>query len=154
MMPVSWKSLKYPIIRYLKSTMPSSVAPQTPFFGNSNEVVMKKIALFVFNGDPMCFIHVLLNALDMDQKGYDAKIVIEGAATKLIPELEMKSNPLHQLWEKAKSQGLVEGVCKACSNKMETISAVKNLGLPLLEDVLGHPGMARFRNAGFEIITF
>ena len=33
---------------------------------------MKKIALFVFNGDPMCFIHVLLNALDMKQKEYDA----------------------------------------------------------------------------------
>ena len=26
---------------------------------------MKKIALFVFNGDPMCFIHVLLNALGL-----------------------------------------------------------------------------------------
>ena len=26
---------------------------------------MKKNALFVFNGDPMCFIHVLLNAPDM-----------------------------------------------------------------------------------------
>jgi len=26
--------------------------------------------------------------------------------------------------------------------------------LLLLEDVLGHPGMARFRDAGFEIITF
>jgi hypothetical protein len=29
---------------------------------------MKKIALFVFNGDPMCFIHVLLNALDMKER--------------------------------------------------------------------------------------
>jgi hypothetical protein len=27
---------------------------------------MKKFALFVFNGDPICFIHVLLNALDMN----------------------------------------------------------------------------------------
>ncbi len=51
---------------------------------------MKKIALFVFNGDPMCFIHVLLNAL----------------------------------------------------------------GLPLLEDMLGHPAMARYHEAGYEIITF
>jgi hypothetical protein len=32
---------------------------------------MKKIALFVFKGDPMCFIHVFLNALDMKDKGYD-----------------------------------------------------------------------------------
>jgi hypothetical protein len=37
---------------------------------------------------------------------------------------------------------------------METISEAKTQGLPLLEDVLGHPGMARFRDAGFEIITF
>ncbi len=47
---------------------------------------MKKMALFVFNGDPMCFIHVLLNALDMNEKGYEAKIIVEGAATKLIRE--------------------------------------------------------------------
>ena len=65
---------------------------------------MKKIALFVFNGDPMCFIHVLLNALDMGQKGYETKIIIEGAATKLIPELEKKGHPLHQLWKQAKSK--------------------------------------------------
>ena len=26
---------------------------------------MKKVALFAFNGDSMCFIHVLLNALDL-----------------------------------------------------------------------------------------
>ena len=115
---------------------------------------MKKFALFVFNGDPMCFIHVLLNAIDMSEKGHEAKIIIEGAATKLIPELEKKANPLHQLWKKARAKGLVEGVCKACSNKMETIGEVKTLGLPLLEDVLGHPGMARYRDAGFEIITF
>jgi hypothetical protein len=115
---------------------------------------MKKFALFVFNGDPMCFIHVLLNAIDMSEKGHEAKIIIEGAATKLIPELEKKANPLHQLWKNAQEKGLVEGVCKACSNKMETIGAVKTLGLPLLEDVLGHPGMARYRDAGFEIITF
>jgi hypothetical protein len=36
---------------------------------------MKKAALFVFNGDPMCFIHVLLNALDMKEKGYEVKTI-------------------------------------------------------------------------------
>ena len=115
---------------------------------------MKKCVLFVFNDDPMCFIHVLLNAHEMSEKGYEAKIVIEGAATKLISELEKKGNPLHQLWKKARSKGLVEGVCKACSNKMETIREAKAQGLPLLEDMLGHPGMARYLEAGFEIITF
>ena len=32
---------------------------------------MKKVVLFAFNGDFMCFIHVLLNALDMHEKGYE-----------------------------------------------------------------------------------
>jgi hypothetical protein len=31
---------------------------------------MKKVALFAFNGEPMCFVHVLLNALDMKEKDY------------------------------------------------------------------------------------
>jgi len=33
-------------------------------------------------------------------------------------------------------------------------SEAKTQGLTLLEDMLGHPGMARYRDAGFEIITF
>ncbi len=115
---------------------------------------MKKIALFVFNGDPMCFIHVLLNALDMRDKGYDGKIVIEGAATKLIPELAKEKNPLHKLWEKAKSAGLIEGVCKACSNKMGSLKAAQDQGLALLDEMTGHPSMAGYHDAGFEIITF
>ena len=115
---------------------------------------MKKMALFVFNGDPMCFIHVLLNALDMKEKGYEAKIIIEGAATKLIPELAKKDHPLYKLWKKALGEGLVDGVCKACSNKMGTRKASQNQKLALLDDMAGHPGMTRYRDDGFEIISF
>ena len=39
---------------------------------------MKKVAMFVFNGSPMCFVHVLLNALDMHARGDDVHIVMEG----------------------------------------------------------------------------
>jgi len=115
---------------------------------------MKKFALFVFNGDPMCFIHVLLNALDMKEKGYDGKIIIEGSATKLLPELAKSDNPLHKLWEKVKEAGLVDGVCKACSNKLGTLEAAKKQGLTLLDEMSGHPSMARYRDEGFEIISF
>ena len=115
---------------------------------------MKKFALFVFNGDPMCFIHVLLNALDMKEKGYDGKIIIEGSATKLLPELAKSDNPLHKLWEKVKEAGLVDGVCKACSNKLETLEAAKKQGLTLLDEMSGHPSMARYRDEGFEVISF
>ena len=58
---------------------------------------MKKVVLFAFNGELMCFVHVLLNALEMKTKGYEVKIVIEGSATRLIPEIAKEGNPMHQL---------------------------------------------------------
>jgi len=115
---------------------------------------MKKVALFVFNGDPMCFIHVLLNALDMNAKGYTAKVVVEGAATRLIPELAKPDNPLNGLWEKTKTAGLIAGVCKACAGKMDTLDAVKDQGLELLADMNGHPSMSGYLQDGFEVISF
>jgi hypothetical protein len=115
---------------------------------------MKKFALFVFNGDPMCFIHVLLNALDMKTKGDEAKIIIEGASVKMIPELVKSGNPLNGLWKKNLEAGLVEGVCKACSSKLGTLEAAKEQGLTLLDDMSGHPGMSAYRDKGYEIITF
>ena len=115
---------------------------------------MKKVVLFVFNGDPMCFIHVLLNVLDMADRGYESRIVIEGAATKLIPELEKQDSPLHKLWEDVKNKSLIAGICRACANKMGTIDQAKSLGLTLLDDMSGHPGIARYREQGYEVVTF
>ncbi|EAT15481.1 DsrE family protein [Desulfuromonas acetoxidans] len=115
---------------------------------------MKKIALFVFNGEAMCFIHVLLNALDLQEKGYDAKIIVEGAAVKLIPQFIEEGSPLKPLWQKCLQAGVVEGVCKACSAKLGTLAAAQEQDLTLLDDMAGHPGMAGYRDQGFEIITF
>jgi len=115
---------------------------------------MRKFALFVFNGDPLCFIHVLLNALDMKAKGHDTKIIIEGASVKLIPELAKSEMPLNGLWKKTLEAGLVAGVCKACSNKLGTLEAAKEQGLTILDDMSGHPSMVAYREEGYEIITF
>lgn len=115
---------------------------------------MEKFALFVFNGDPMCFIHVLLNALDMKSKGHMAVIILEGASVKLIPELVKATHPLNRLWQKALDQGLVEGVCKACSNNLGVLESAKENGLKLLDSMSGHPSMADYKGNQFTIITF
>ncbi|MBW1893963.1 MAG: DsrE family protein [Deltaproteobacteria bacterium] len=115
---------------------------------------MKKIALFVFNSDPMCFIHVLLNAKDWNDRGHEAKIVVEGTATKLIPELGREENPMHKLWEKAKQAGLIAGACRACSAKIGVLDDVKSQDIELLEGIAGHPSMAQYQEEGFEVITF
>lgn len=115
---------------------------------------MKKIALFVFNGDPLCFIHVLLNALEMKEKKHEPKIILEGGSVKLIPELVKADNPLNKLWEKVVAKDLVEGVCKACSNKLGTLEDAKKQGLKLLDNMSGHPAISKYIDNGFEIITF
>ncbi len=102
----------------------------------------------------MCFIHVLLNALDMKAKGDEAKIIIEGAAVKLLPKLAEPGNPLNGLWKKTLEASLVEGVCKACSSKLGTLEAAKGQRLTLLDDMSGHPSMSVYRDKGYEIITF
>jgi hypothetical protein len=115
---------------------------------------VKKTALFVFNGDPMCFIHVLLNALDLHAKGHEARIVVEGAATQLLPQVAEDNHPLYPLWTRCLAAGLVAGVCHACANKMDTLEAAKDQQLPLLADMNGHPSMSAFMDAGFTLITF
>jgi hypothetical protein len=115
---------------------------------------MKKFALFVFNGDPMCFVHVLLNALDMKEKGHAPRIILEGASVKLLPELVNAANPLNKLWTGVLDQDLVVGVCKACSNKLGTLKDAEKQGLTLLGDMSGHPSMVEYRSNDFELITF
>ena len=115
---------------------------------------MKKVVLFAFNGDKMCFIHVLLNALDMKEKGYEVKIVVEGSATKLVPEMAKEGDFLNPLYEKAKAAGLFTVVCKACSAKMKVLEAVEKAGLPLGGTLKGHPSMSEYLDQGYQLVTF
>lgn len=115
---------------------------------------MQKAVLFAFRDDPMCFVHVLLTALDMSAKGMEAGIVLEGAATKLVEIIAKPAHPLHQLYAQAKGKGLFFGACKACSVKLGALEAVEAEGLPLLDDMSGHPSMAAYMQRGFSVITF
>lgn len=114
----------------------------------------KRVALVAFNGEPMCFVHVLLNALDMDEKNYAVKIVIEGSATKLVNELTNAENPFAKLYSKVQKKGLIDAVCKACAAKMGALEGVEAQGLPLAGEMLGHPSLAHYIEQGYEIITF
>jgi hypothetical protein len=115
---------------------------------------MDRCALFVFNPDLMCFVHVLLNALDMQQRGVVPAIVMEGAATRLVLDLDPQGHPLHSLWQRVKTEGLVAGVCRACAGKTGSIAAAQEQGLPLLEELSGHPSMAAFRQQGYTLLIF
>jgi hypothetical protein len=117
---------------------------------------MKQFCLFAFQGEIMCFAHVLLNALDMQDKGYNVKIVIEGSSTTLIKTFhdQKEKAPFFNLYAKVKDLKLIDAVCKACATKMGSIEEVKAENLPIVGDMNGHPSMSKYIDAGYEIITF
>ncbi len=117
-------------------------------------LVNEKIALFGFNGEALCFVHVLLNALDMKERGNSPLIVVEGASVKALAEVAKEGHPFHQLYTKARQAGLFAGACKACSAKMGVLDDIKALGMPLLADMNGHPSMGAYMEQGYRIITF
>jgi len=115
---------------------------------------MKKIALFAYNGDIMCFSHVMLYARDFHHKGYGVKVIIEGAATGLIRKLSVPDSPFASLYQELKDNLLIEGVCQACSTKMGTLEDARKQGLPIIGELNGHPSLERYMKAGFDVFTF
>lgn len=114
----------------------------------------QRVVLVAFQGEAMCFAHVLLNALDMEERGFEVKVVIEGTATRLIAELADPAKPFAGLYAKLKDRGLVDCVCQACAAKMGALDAAKEQGLPICGEMNGHPSLARYIEDGYRVITF
>ena len=114
----------------------------------------RKVVLFAFNGEPMCFVHALLNAKDLHGAGVHVRLIIEGSATALVQELASPERPFHKLYIEIREAGLIDGVCKACGAKMGALQAAETQGLRLLDEMAGHPSLRRYLDAGYEIITF
>ncbi|MBN1124239.1 MAG: DsrE family protein [Sedimentisphaerales bacterium] len=115
---------------------------------------MNKVVLVAFLGEPMCFVHVLLNALDMKDKGFDVKIIIEGSACKLVKTLDEPGAAFGDLYRKVRDANLIDCVCRACASKMEAAEAAQSQGLRLEGEMSGHPSLARYIADGYQIITF
>lgn len=98
----------------------------------------------------MCFIHVLINALDLHEKGVDTKIIVEGEAVKLIKVLEEEENSMYL---EVKELGLFDSICKACSAQMGVLEYNEKVGIPIKGNAKGHPAMFDYIDDGYEIIT-
>jgi hypothetical protein len=114
----------------------------------------RKIAIFAFNGEPMCFGHALLNLMDMRDRGYDAIMVIEGTATRQVVELNEGGKPFADIYAMARDSGAIDCVCQACSSKTGSLQSVMEQGLPLCKEMKGHPSVARYLEEGREVLIF
>ena len=114
---------------------------------------MKKVVVFAFSGDPACFAHAMLNAMDMKDRGYDVKVVVEGDATKLLSLLRNETKPYADVYRRFRDSGLIDGVCRACATRNGVIPVVIEQNLRLADDMAGHPAMAVYMEQGYEVVT-
>lgn len=114
----------------------------------------RKKVIFAFRGDPMCFIHVLLNAIDLHERNLGGNIIIEGEAITLVPVMSQPGHFLYSLFMKAKELGLFEGACKACSAKLKMAEQVESHKFLFLGDMSGHPSMGKYIEDGYDVLTF
>ena len=110
---------------------------------------MKKIMFYRMTGEKMCFQHILLNALDLAGSSFEVKIILEGASVKLVSVFEFEKPTIHG----AKEQGLIAGVCLACSKVLGVYEKNLESGLNLLDDMNGHAGMKRYIQDGYYVIS-
>ena len=112
---------------------------------------MKKVVYFTFMKEKMCFMHVLYNTIDLYEKGYDVKIVIEGASTALIKPLIEENN---LMFKKVMDLKLIDSVCKVCAIQMGAFDFVdQQTDLKLVDEMLGHPPMEPYIKDGYQVIT-
>ncbi|MBN2795108.1 MAG: hypothetical protein JXR88_06865 [Clostridia bacterium] len=112
---------------------------------------MKKYLFYVMRGQKMCFVHVLLNALDLKEAGHEVKIILEGESVTLPQILEEEK---FGLYFKAKEKGLFAGVCYACSLQLKVLDYNEKLDYPLIKDMNGHAGIKAYIEEGYEILNF
>lgn len=113
----------------------------------------QKVLIVAMSGELSCFLHVLLNVLDMDRRGFAARVVIEGRATAFIRELADSATPPAALYEQVKSDGLIDCVCRACATTTGALEAAQAQGLRIVDEMAGHPSLGRFIAEGYQLIT-
>jgi hypothetical protein len=115
--------------------------------------MVKKVVIFAFNDGPMYFAHALMNALDMDARGLEVKVVIEGMATRQIVDMADGTRAFAGLYRQVKEAGLVDCVCQACASMSKSLDAAREQGLPVCDEMGGHPSMARYVADGYDVIV-
>ncbi|MFP5240477.1 MAG: cytoplasmic protein [Acidobacteriota bacterium] len=115
---------------------------------------MNKVALFALQAEMSCFAQVMLNAIDMREKGCEVEVILEGNSPGVVAELSRQEHPMHALFEKTKALGLIAGVCRACALTTGSLESVMKESLPLIDGMHGHASMADYILKGFQVITF
>ncbi len=111
---------------------------------------MSRILFYAMTGEKSCLLHVLMNAVDLSEKGHEVKVIFEGRSVIWPARLSAENNPHYM---NALNGGLIAGICLACSKQLEVLEDNQALGLPLIGDMYGHAPMSPYAAEGYQIIS-
>ncbi|MCF8563619.1 DsrE family protein [Alicyclobacillus tolerans] len=98
--------------------------------------------------------HALLYAKELDEAGIEVKIVFDGAGVKSLAALSTNTDrPSHQLYLQLKDKGIIAGVCEFCSTAMGVQEQVLATGIVAMNEINGHPSIAKFVQEGYTPIV-
>lgn len=100
-------------------------------------------------------VHALLYAQELHERGHEVVLIFDGAGTEWAEELTnpQSQSPLHASYEQLKQQGVVEIVCDFCAAAFAVKERLAERKAPLLAEYAGHPSIAKWVEAGYQIIV-
>jgi hypothetical protein len=117
---------------------------------------MAKIAIILFAGtETKADLGRAVNALEMTKEiqeaGGDVQLIFDGAGTAWVGKFSSPDSDYHELYQAAKDS--ITGACSYCANAFGTTDAVKDAGVPLLDEYEGHPSVQNLVSQDYQVIT-
>ncbi len=118
----------------------------------------RKLLFVVFTNEPCKRNHAFMQALDLEARGTQVRLLLEGEATRCLAEREGRFGAL---FAAALDRGLLVGACRTAAGGCSTgdpgrdVAAIASeQGLPLLDDMDGHASLGPYVAEGYELVVF
>ena len=64
------------------------------------------------------------------------------------------NKPFANLYNEAKKAGLIACICRACAASTKSLESAKEQGLPICDEMSGHPSIAKYLDKAYQVIVF
>ena len=111
---------------------------------------MKKLLFVIWTDNKGIFTHIMMNVLDLNEKGHKVGVVFESEGCKLVLHYDENKN---DKFEKLKELNLIASVCKACAKGMGAFESAEKQNLPIHDDMWGHTPLEKWIAKDYELVS-
>ncbi len=118
---------------------------------------MTKAAVIVFadtetHADLARVVNALITVQEFKEGGDAVRLLFDGAGTKWVAEFANPEHRSHRLYASVKDR--ISGACAFCAAAFGVTEAVREAGVPLLDEYAHHPSIRSLVSDGFQVLIF